>query len=47
MIKRIKEVMTDIDILRIYYDAVRVVNPINHKVIQLTKVGTEILERIT
>ena len=45
VIKRIKEVMTDIDILRIYYDAVRVVNPINHKVIQLTKVGTEILER--
>ena len=35
----------DIDVLRNYYDAVRIVNPITHKVIQLTKEGTEVIER--
>ena len=45
MIKEINELALDIEVLRNYYDAVRVVNPTNHRVIQLTKVGTEFLER--
>ena len=45
MIKEINELALDIEVLRNYYDAIRVVNPINHRVIQLTKVGTEFLER--
>ena len=45
MLKKINEVIMDIDVLRNYYDAVRVVNPTNHRVIQLTKVGTEFFER--
>ena len=45
MLKKINEVIMDIDVLRNYYDAVRIVNPITHKVIQLTKEGTEVIER--
>ena len=45
MIKEINDLALDIEVLRNYYDAIRVVNPINHRVIQLTKVGTEFLER--
>ena len=45
MIKEINELALDVEVLRNYYDTVRVVNPINHRVIQLTKVGTEFFER--
>ncbi len=45
MIKEINDLALDVEVLRNYYDAVRVVNPINHRVIQLMKVGMKIFER--